>query len=103
MLKAKYINDEKYTRIHKRLSEKGTLNAKEMQLHNALMQVKQQVDNKLEGQEDIMKNEAFFKRYLLQLVVQEFKKNENIPLDFPTTETINNLIVNEYLQQYQYR
>jgi len=85
------------------LSEKGTLNAKEMQLHNALMQVKQQVDNKLEGQEDIMKNEAFFKRYLLQLVVQEFKKNENIPLDFSTTETINNLIVNEYLQQYQYR
>lgn len=103
LLKAKYTNDEKYTRIHKRLSEKGTLNAKEMQLHKALMQVKQHVDNKLEGQEDIMKNEAFFKRYLLQLVVQEFKKNENIPLDFSTTETINNLIVNEYLQQYQYR
>lgn len=103
LLKAKYINDEKYTRIHKRLSEKGTLNAKEMQLHNALMQVKQQVDSKLEGQEDIMNNEAFFKRYLLQLVVQEFKKNEKIPLDFSTTETINNLIVNEYLQQYQYR
>ena len=103
LLKAKYINDEKYTRIHKRLSEKGTLNAKEMQLHKALMQVKQQVDNKLEGQEDIMKNEAFFKRYLLQLVVQEFKKNENIPLDFSTTETINNLIANEYFHQYQYR
>lgn len=103
LLKAKYENDEKYTRIHKRLNEKGTLNAKEMQLHRALMQVKQQVDNKLEGQEDIIKNEAFFKRYLLQLVVKEFKKNENIPLDFSTTETINNLIVNEYLQLYQYR
>jgi type I restriction enzyme R subunit len=48
-----------------------------------------------------MKNEAFW-RYLLQ-VVQEFKKNENIPLDFPTTKAINNLIINEYLQQYQYR
>ncbi|WP_443939466.1 type I restriction endonuclease [Pedobacter sp. MW01-1-1] len=103
LFKAKYENDEKYARIHKRLSEKGTLNAKETQLHNALMKVKQQVDSKLEGQEDVLKNEAFFKRYLLQLVVQEFKKNENIPLDFPTTETINNLIVNEYLQQYQYR
>lgn len=103
LLKAKYENDEKYTRIHKRLSEKGSLNAKEMQLHKALMQVKQQVDNKLEGQEDLLKNEAFFKRYLLQLVVQEFKKNENIPLDFSTTENINNMIVNEYLQQFQYR
>jgi len=103
LLKAKYENDDKYARIHKRLTEKGTLNAKEMQLHKALMEVKQQVDTKLEGQEDVLKNEAFFKRYLLQLVVQEFKKKENIPLDFPTTESINNLIVNEYLQQYQYR
>lgn len=103
LLKAKYENDEKYTRIHKRLTEKGTLNAKEIQLHRALMQVKEQVDNKLEGQEDLLQNEAFFKRYLLQMVVNEFKKKEQIPLDFPTTESINTMIVNEYLQQYQYR
>lgn len=102
LLKAKYENDEKYTRIHKRLTEKGTLNAKESQLHRALMQVKQQVDEKLINQDDLRKNEPYFKRYLLQLVVQEFKKNENIPLDFATTETINNMIANEYLQQYQY-
>lgn len=103
LLKAKYKSDEKYTRIHKRMMEKGLLNAKEMQLHQALMQVKGQVDGKLEGQEDLMKNEAFFKRYLMQLVVQEFKNKEQIPLDYSTTETINNMIVNEYLQQYQYR
>ncbi|WP_226065041.1 type I restriction endonuclease subunit R [Kaistella polysaccharea] len=102
LLKAKYENDEKYTRIHKRLKEKGTLNAKESQLHRALMQVKQQVDEKLINQDDLRKNEPYFKCYLLQLVVQEFKKNENIPLDYATTETINNMIANEYLQQYQY-
>lgn len=100
LLKAKYNNDEKYTRIHKRLLEKGTLNAKEMQLHRALMQVKLEVDTKLEGQEDILNNEAFFTRYLLQLVVNEFKKKENIPLDFSTTESINQLILNEYLNLY---
>lgn len=103
LLKVKYENDEKYARIHKRLTEKGTLNAKEIQLHRALMLVKEQVDQKLEGQEDLLHNEAFFKRYLLQMVVNEFKKKEQIPLDFPTTETINNMIANEYLQQYQYR
>lgn len=103
LLKAKYENDEKYTRIHKRLTEKRTLNAKEIQLHRALMQVKEQVDNKLEGQEDLLHNEAFFKRYLLKMVVDEFKKKEQIPLDYPTTESINMMIVNEYLQQYQYR
>ncbi|MGX1753442.1 type I restriction endonuclease [Sphingobacterium sp. NPDC055346] len=103
LLKAKYENDAKYARIHKRLTEKGTLNAKEIQLHRALMLVKEQVDQKLEGQEDLLHNEAFFKRYLLQMVVNEFKKKEQIPLDYPTTESINNMIVNEYLQQYQYR
>jgi type I restriction enzyme R subunit len=103
LLKAKYELDEKYTRIHKRLTEKGTLSAKEMQLHRALMQVKTIVDDKLEGQEDILKNEAFFNKYIMQQVVNEFKKRENIPLDYPTTEKINQLIVSEYLQLYQSR
>lgn len=103
LLNAKYKNDEKYTRIHKRLQEKGTLNAKEIQLYRALMQVKTAVDNKLEGQEDILKNEAFFTKYLMQLVVNEFKKKENIPLDFVTTENINQLIVREYLYLYNSR
>lgn len=103
LLKAKYEFDEKYARIHKRLTEKGTLTAKEMQLHRALMKVKNTVDDKLEGQEDIMKNEAFFNIYIMQQVVNEFKKKENIPLDYPTTEKINKLIVREYLQLYQTR
>lgn len=100
LLKAKYENDEKYTRIHKRLIEKNTLNSKEQQLHRALMQVKKAVDSKLEGQEDILNNEAFFTKYLMQLVISEFKKKENIPLDFATTENINQLIAREYLQLY---
>lgn len=103
LLKAKYESDDKYARIHKRLSEKGTLNAKEMQLHKALMQVKRQVDETLENQDGILENESYFNRFLMQLVVQEFKKKENIMLDFATTETINQLISKEYMQQYQYR
>lgn len=103
LLKAKYENDEKYTRIHKRLKEKGELTAKEMQLHRALMQVKQAVDEKLEGQEDILKNEAFFNKYIMQQVVNEFKKKENISLDFATTQKINQLIVKEYVDLYNPR
>ncbi|WP_371203197.1 type I restriction enzyme subunit R domain-containing protein [Empedobacter falsenii] len=103
LLRAKYDNDDKYARIHKRLSEKGTLNTKELQLHRALMQVKSQVDEIISNQEEMVKNEAYFKKYLLKLVVDEFKKKENINIDFPTTEKINQLISQEYLQQYQYR
>lgn len=102
LLRAKYENDEKYARIHKRLIEKGELNAKEIQLHRALMQVKEQVDDTLFRQESLIQNEAFFKRYLLKLVIEEFKNKEKIHLDYATTENINQLIVNEYLHQYQY-
>lgn len=74
-----------------------------MQLHRALMQVKQAVDEKLEGQEDILKNEAFFNKYIMQQVVNEFKKKENISLDFATTQKINQLIVKEYVDLYNPR
>ena len=53
--------------------------------------------------EDILTNEAFFTKYLMQLVISEFKKKENIPLDFATTENINQLIAREYLQLYNNR
>jgi type I restriction enzyme R subunit len=65
------------------------------------MQVKYEVDKKLEGQEDLLKNEAFFTKYLMQLVVQEFKKKENIDLNFESTQSINHLIAKEYLQLYR--
>lgn len=100
LLRVKYENDDKYVRIHKRLSEKGGLNAKETQLHRALMEVKKQVDQKLSDQEELIQNDAYFAKYLMQMVVNEFRKKENIELDFKTTQNINRLIVNEYVQQY---
>lgn len=103
LLKAKYDHDEKYARIHKRLTEKGGLNAKEMQLHRALMQVKKEVDEKLEGQENILDNEAWFDRYLVKLVAQQFVVNEKMNMDTETRQNISNLIGREYFQQYGYR
>ena len=103
LLKAKYSNDEKYARIHKRLTEKGVLSAKEMQLHRALMQVKRDVDNKLEGQEDYLSNEALFDRYLVKLVAQQFVINEKLDLDTDTRQNISMLIGKEYFQLYHNR
>lgn len=103
LLQAKYEQDSKYARIHKRLVEKGTLNAKEAQLHRALMQVKGLVDETINNQKNIIDNEAFFQQYLMKVVIDEFKSKEQIPLDFATTQSINQLIVKEYVQQYQQR
>lgn len=103
LLQAKYEQDSKYARIHKRLIEKGTLNAKEAQLHRALMQVKGLVDETINNQKNIIDNEAFFQQYLMKVVIDEFKTKEQIPLDFATTQSINQMIVREYVQQYQQR
>src|SRR5690606_5703779 len=54
LIKAKYQQDEKYARIHKRLIEKGNLNTKELQLHNALMIVKAGADNFLTDNKNIL-------------------------------------------------
>ena len=103
LLKAKYNNDEKYVRIHKRLTEKGKLNAKEIQLHRALMLVKTEVDNRLEGQEDYLSNEALFNRYLVRLVAQKFVIDEKLDLDADTRQNISTLIGKEYFQLYNNR
>ena len=100
LLKAKYEQDEKYARLHKRLVENKGISAKEIQLHQALMNVKHQTDEQLLNNNNILDNEAFFNRYLLNLVANEFVTKQNIKLDYNTTKNINTLIAGEYLQQY---
>ena len=100
LLKAKYEQDEKYARVHKRLTENGGITAIESQLHEALMHVKEQTDEQVLNNKNVISNEAYFKKQLMQIVINEFITKQNIKLDFDTTQSINNLIVNEYMTQY---
>lgn len=100
LLKSKYDQDEKYVRIHKRLMEKGTLSLKEMQLFEALQQIKKETDAQLSRNGRLTQNEAYFNDYLLQLVVNELQEKRKMNLDFDTAKSINGLIVKEYLKQY---
>jgi type I restriction enzyme R subunit len=100
LLKAKYEQDEKYARVHKRLTENGGITARESQLHEALMHVKEQTDEQILNNKNVISNEAYFKKQLMQIVINEFITKQNIKLDFDTTQSINNMIVSEYLYQY---
>lgn len=100
LLKAKYEQDEKYARVHKRLTENGNITAREPQLHEALMNVKELTDEQVLNNKNVISNEVYFKKQLLQIVINEFINKQNIKLDFDTTQSINNLIVNEYMYQY---
>ncbi|MBN8786206.1 MAG: type I restriction endonuclease subunit R [Terrimonas sp.] len=100
LLKAKYENDEKYVRIHKRLLEKESLSVKEIQLYEALQSIKQQTDEQLIRNNRIMENESYFGDSVMQIVIGELIDKRKLSLNFDTAESINELIVTEYLNQY---
>jgi len=100
LLKAKYQNDEKYARIHKRLKEKGVLTQKESQLCEALKRIKAHTDEQLVKNRRLTENEDYFTQYMMQLLVTEFRKERNLPLDPATARSINHLIINEYYNEY---
>ncbi|MFC5282105.1 type I restriction enzyme subunit R domain-containing protein [Pedobacter alpinus] len=103
LLKAKYEHDEKYARVHKRILARADVSTKEIQLYDALYNVKNLADAQLLNNHNLLDNEAYFNRNLLNLVSTEFVKNQKIKLDFNTTQAINTLIASEYLNQYHNR
>lgn len=101
LLKAKYEQDEKYARIHKRLMGQKELSDKERRLFEALMGVKNSTDEYLSSNEHILANEPVFRDEVMTYVIKQFIDNNKIELDFNTTDRINNLIVNEYYNDYR--
>jgi len=99
-LRAKYCGDAKYTRIHKRLQERGTLTQTERRLFEALTGVKQQADEQVLQNTQLLSNENYFERMMMPLVIDEFQTRQKIQLDPDATHTINRLVVNEYMNEF---
>jgi type I restriction enzyme R subunit len=99
-LRAKYQGDAKYTRIHKRLLEQGTLMETKRHLFEALTGVKQQADEQVLQNTQLLANEAFFERMMMPLVIGEFQTRHKIKLNPDTSHTINHLVVSEYMNEY---
>lgn len=103
LLRAKYANDAKYARIHKRLMEKGALTDSESKLFEALMGLKKEADNQLLQNAHLLDNESYANKMMLRLVIEKFKKEHQIPLDAAGSKYINQLVMKEYLNEYQGR
>ncbi len=100
LIKAKYDNDEKYARLHKRLMEKDPLTNSESKLFDALKGLKTEVDKQIEQNAKMLENESFVKKMMLRLVIEQFKNKQDIPLTSQSTKRINGLIVKEYMNEY---
>jgi len=101
LLKAKYDNDEKYARLHKRLMEKDPLTDSESKLFDALKGLKTEVDKQIEQNANMLENESFVEKMMMRLVIEQFKNKQKLPLTASKTRHINNLLVKEYMNEYR--
>lgn len=99
-LRAKYQGDAKYTRIHKRLQERGGLTQTERRLFEALSGVKQAADEQVLQNTQLVSNERYFEGMMMPLVIGEFQNHQKIKLTPDASRTINQLVVAEYINEF---
>lgn len=100
LLKAKYENDAKYARVHKRIVERGGLTKRESAIQESLAEVKKQTDERVLYNNRLMDSEAFFTQMLMKNVIEAFDKIK-VALDPEAAKFINGLLVKEYMSEYQ--
>jgi type I restriction enzyme R subunit len=100
LLKAKYDNDAKYARLHKRLMEKDPLTDSESKLFEALQSLKKEADAQILQNSTMLENESFVERMMVRLVIDQLKNKHHLNLDADTAKKINTLIVKEYMNEY---
>ena len=100
LLKAKYQNDSKYARIHKRLMEGEAFSGQERRIFEALQSVKHQADDSVLYNSQILQNEAYFEKTTLPMVVKNFKVEQKMNLTPGLSRTINGLLVQEYINEH---
>lgn len=98
LLQAKYENDAKYARLHKRLMEKDPLTESEAKLFQALSNLKHDVDSEILRNTKMMDNEGFVEKLMLKLVAQNIMKPFKITP--ARTKSINSILLKEYMNEY---
>jgi len=100
LLRAKYANDEKYARLHKRLLEKGEPTDNERKLFEALSAFKSEADARISQNARILTNEAFAKTEMTRMIIEQLKNKHHLKLTAENTQFINSLVMKEYLAEF---
>lgn len=100
LLQTKYEGDIKFVRVHKRLVENSAISESERRIFEALRLVKQHADDSVLQNRNILDNDRYFERMMQRSVVQQFHQAQNIKLTPDSTRYINDLVVKEYLDEF---
>jgi type I restriction enzyme R subunit len=100
LLKAKYENDAKYARLHKRIMERGDITKRESDIYNSLIAIKRQADEKVLINTHLLDNESYFEQLMAPMVIDGFDKAK-VKLEPDSAKFINNYVVREYVNEFQ--
>ena len=106
LLKEKYKNDERYVRVHKELKNNQFKDKKESQIYEALLATKENVDDIVLRNSQIIKNEGFFAQDIMQKIIFHFMDTYKLIKEedekaYEGVQNISNLIISEYQQGWQ--
>lgn len=97
-LAAKYENDYKFAKIHKRIRENNlnVLNS-DVALHDVLIEIKHKTDKKVIDNQDILRNQDFFTQASQSTVLEALEEKGIKNLE--VVRFINTTLVNEYFYE----
>jgi type I restriction enzyme R subunit len=72
----------------------------ERRLFDALSGVKQQADEQVLQNTQLLDNESYFGRMMMPIVIGEFHTRQKIALNPEAARTINQLVVAEYMNEF---
>ncbi|MCD8291951.1 MAG: DEAD/DEAH box helicase family protein, partial [Prevotella sp.] len=105
ILKKKYKGDERFARVHKRIQEENQkrerpiISKEEYRIADSLSQMKKEIDKQLYYNINIIANEENFRQDTLAMISSQLR-DLGIESEISDRKFINNLIVGEYINQY---
>lgn len=100
LLKAKYQSDEKYARLHKRMTRDNQYNnTRQSQIIQALLGIKNQTDDIVLNNQSVIHNEDYFRERMMPILINEFQ-GQNLPIDAIAARELNTWIAKEYIQEH---
>lgn len=100
-LKIKYRGDEKAVRVHKRIREKDNISVSDRLLFDSVSNIKAHADDRVLKNQELLTNEPYFTKEMAPFVITEFIKRQKLSLASADVKYINQLIVQEYLQEFR--
>ena len=99
LIKTKYNYDEKYAKLHKRIIDMNLFNSNEVEIHNVISGLKNEVDKGIMQNVGVLKNESYVEKMISRILIEQIKLKNQYEISLENVKQINNLLIKEYLYE----